>query len=230
MADCASDGKSLKHIVLFLFPGVKPEPPDDFRFIGRVVRQDPLAIECPQPVLHDTASKITANRCSRATVCGGCGGVQERRQRSLDEIYVGYTRHKFLGERLLVLADLEYEGGIGLDVEVEITQGDAIGGGSVDQNCIVVVRSDGSLKAEAGASDEKGVGRSAIPTVGAVVTLEVSVRLNLVLIVGTFHKKVFAVPTRNDRDIALFFRGFFLGGLLCGLGPLSGFWRFRRSY
>src|SRR5260370_14883364 len=121
-SDRAAEGESLEHVVFSLFPGIEPEPADDFWFVRRVVGQYPFAVECSQPVLQPAASKITANRCPWAAVRRGRRRIKKRRQGSFYEIYVSDGCHEFLGERLLILADLEYEGRIGFDVEVEITQ------------------------------------------------------------------------------------------------------------
>src|SRR5258708_27883150 len=97
-SDRAAEGEALKHVVFSLFPGIEPEPADDFWFVRRVVGQDPFAVECSQPVLQPAASKITANRCPWAAVRCGRRRIKKRRQGSFHEIYIGDACQEFLGE------------------------------------------------------------------------------------------------------------------------------------
>src|SRR3989441_2395990 len=138
-ADRSPEGESLKQIIFLLFPGIEAKPPNYFRLVGGVIGQDSLAVECCHPVLHHSTVKITADLGARAAVrCRG-GRVQKRRQRPFHKVDIGDTLQEFLGERLFELTSLELESGIRLDVEVEVTKGNPVGGSGVDQKRKVVV-------------------------------------------------------------------------------------------
>src|ERR1700687_4552071 len=213
-SDRSAKRESLQQIV-FLLPGIEAQPANDFRLVGGVVGQYSLAVKCPHPILHDAAVEVTANHRPRAAERGSCGRVQERRQRPFHKIQVGCAGQSFLGERFLELADLEYESRVGFHVDVEITQGDAVGSGGVDQHRVVVVRAEIALKTETGSPNEGRVRGRAVAFVGAVVGLAIAVRLNLKFAVGALDKEVLPAPSRDHRGFWLR-----LGRLLVfGRGP-----------
>src|SRR4029077_18717554 len=219
------ESESLKQAIFLLFPRGEAQVADHLGRVGRVVRQNSLAVECAYPVLHRSAGNVAVNFSAWAAECGGSRGVQKRCQRSLDEIDVGYGCKLLLGPRLLVLAHLDLKDRRRFDVEVNITQGKAVAGGSIKQKREVIVLAVTTLKPETGAANHERIRRCAVARIGAVIGLKVSVRLELEFTVSTFDKKVLVVPSRGNGRTALLFFGRFvgrLGGLSTLLRGCSG--------
>src|SRR5260370_27426080 len=123
--------------------------------------------------------------------------VTEPDNRSVAEIDVGQRWQLFLSPWHFVLANLHLELGKRLDVEETVAQDQPVGGRGVGQDGKVVVLAVVALEPKTGAANHERVRPRTVAVEGPIVSLDVSIRLNLEFAVGALDVKVLVAPPRG---------------------------------